>query len=121
MDAKFKGRAWCFGDNVDTGTIASARFITGPDNSKLGKSCLIDLHPEFPEQVKPEDILIGGRNFGCGSSREHAPLAIQQCLSCVVADSFARIFYRNAINRGLYLAELPNEIGRAHVCTPVTQ
>lgn len=107
MKAIYSGRAWVFGNDVDTGTIVSARYLAGTDSSHLGEICLIDARPEFTQQAQPGDILVAGKNFGCGSSREHAPIALQQRVSCVVADSFARIFYRNSVNRGFYLAELP--------------
>lgn len=106
MSKTFRGRSWLFGDNVDTGTIISARFMTGTDNSNIGAYCLIDARPEFSAEVKPNDILVAGTNFGCGSSREHAAIAIKQRVGVVVAESFARIFFRNAINTGLYVVEL---------------
>lgn len=108
MIDKFNGNAWCFGDNVDTGTIISARFLTGTDNSDIGAFCLIDERPEFSKEAKKNDILVAGKNFGCGSSREHAPLAVKQRVSVIIAESFARIFFRNAINIGLYVIELPD-------------
>ena len=108
MSDTFRGRGWVFGDNVDTGTIISARFLTGTDNSKIGQYCLIDARPEFPVDAQPNDILVGGKNFGCGSSREHAPIAVKQKVRVVVAESFARIFFRNAVNIGLYVVELPD-------------
>ncbi len=112
MSGIFRGRSWVFGDNVDTGTIASARFLTGTDNSNIGQYCLIDARPEFPEQAKENDILVGGKNFGCGSSREHAAIAVKQKVRVVVAESFARIFFRNAVNLGLYVVELKDATQR---------
>jgi 3-isopropylmalate/(R)-2-methylmalate dehydratase small subunit len=108
MKTQFRGRAWLFADNVDTGTIISARFMSGTDNSDIGAYCLVDARQEFSKEAKPDDILVAGKNFGCGSSREHAPLAIKQRVRIVIAESFARIFYRNAINIGLYVVELPD-------------
>lgn len=108
MKTQFRGRSWSFGDNVDTGTILSARFMKGTDNSDIGAYCLIDARPEFQKEAKPNDILVAGKNFGCGSSREHAPLAIKQRVKIVIAESFARIFYRNAVNLGLYVVDLPD-------------
>ena len=106
MSGIFHGRSWVFGDNVDTGTIISARFLTGTDNSNIGQYCLIDVNPEFPKTAAGNDVIVAGRNFGCGSSREHAALAVKQKVGVVVAESFARIFFRNAINLGLYVVEL---------------
>ena len=108
----FRGRSWVFGNNVDTGTIISARFLTGTDNSDIGRYCLVDSRPEFPTDAKPNDILVAGKNFGCGSSREHAPIAVKQRVRVVVAESFARIFFRNAVNIGLYVVELPDASSR---------
>jgi len=106
MTMKFEGRVWKFGDNVDTDAIIPARFLNVSDKDQLAKNCFIDLRPEFRGGVHPGDILVAGSNFGCGSSREHAPLAIQAAgVSAVVAGSFARIFYRNAFNIGLPILE----------------
>jgi 3-isopropylmalate/(R)-2-methylmalate dehydratase small subunit len=110
MTNKFHGRAWLFGDNVDTGTIISARFMTGTDNSNIGAFCLVDDRPEFSKEAKKNDVLVAGKNFGCGSSREHAPLAVKQKVHIVVAESFARIFFRNAVNIGLYVIELADAL-----------
>lgn len=112
MNTTFRGQSWLFGDNVDTGTIISARFLTGTDNSDIGQFCLVDERPEFPKGAKPNDILVAGKNFGCGSSREHAAIAIKQRVKVVVAESFARIFFRNSINTGLYVVELPDARNR---------
>lgn len=98
----FKGRAWKFGDNVDTDVIIPARYLTMRDSMELAKHCMEDIDKSFAGKVKPGDIIVAGRNFGCGSSREHAPIAIKGSgVSLIVAESFARIFYRNAINTGL--------------------
>jgi len=104
----FEGKAWLFGDNIDTDAIIAARYLSTIDPRELAEHLMEDIKPEFPGLVGPGDILVGGENFGCGSSREHAPLAIKGAgISCVVARSFARIFYRNAINIGLPILECP--------------
>jgi 3-isopropylmalate/(R)-2-methylmalate dehydratase small subunit len=106
MTMQFEGKVWKFGDNVDTDAIIPARFLNVSDKDQLAKGCFIDLRPEFRSGVQPGDILVAGSNFGCGSSREHAPLAIKASgVSAVVARSFARIFYRNAFNMGLPIFE----------------
>jgi len=106
MTMRFEGRVWKFGDNIDTDVIIPARFLNVSDKVQLAKNCFIDLRPDFREAVRPGDILVAGANFGCGSSREHAPLAIAASgVSVVVARSFARIFYRNAFNIGLPILE----------------
>ena len=103
---QFKGRVWKFGDHVDTDAIIPARFLNVSDKKVLSENCFADLRPDFHGAVDPGDIIVGGRNFGCGSSREHAPLAIKEAgISVVIAKSFARIFYRNAFNIGLPLLE----------------
>ena len=95
-------------DNVDTDVIIPARYLNTPNAQELAAHCMEDIDPEFIHKVKPGDIIVGGANFGCGSSREHAPLAIKTVgVSCVIAASFARIFYRNAINIGLPILECP--------------
>ena len=95
-------------DNVDTDVIIPARYLNTPDAKELAAHCMEDIDPEFVKKVQPGDIMVGGANFGCGSSREHAPLAIKTAgVSCVIAASFARIFYRNAINIGLPILECP--------------
>jgi len=100
------GKAWKFGDNVDTDQIIPARYLVTSDPEELGKHCLEDAEPEFAKKVRIGDVLIGLRNFGCGSSREHAPISIKAVgVSAVIAKSFARIFYRNSINLGLPLFE----------------
>jgi 3-isopropylmalate/(R)-2-methylmalate dehydratase small subunit len=98
------GRAWKLHDNVNTDEIIPGRYNMTTDRASLAKHCLCEVRPDFPTGVQPGDVIVGGRNFGCGSSREHAPIAIQSCgVSAVVAPSFARIFYRNAVNIGLPL------------------
>lgn len=101
-----KGRAWKFGNNINTDEIISAKYLNMTDAKELGKHCLETVRPDFAPRIKAGDILVAGSNFGCGSSREHAPLAIKGCgISCVVAESFARIFFRNSINIGLPILE----------------
>lgn len=93
-------------DNVDTDVIIPARYLNTPDAKELAAHCMEDIDPDFVKKVQPGDIMVGGANFGCGSSREHAPLAIKTAgVSCVIAATFARIFYRNAINIGLPILE----------------
>jgi 3-isopropylmalate/(R)-2-methylmalate dehydratase small subunit len=102
----FKGKVWKFGNNIDTDAIIPARYLTTSDPRKLAAHCMEDADPNFVTKIKTGDIILGGENFGCGSSREHAPIAIQAAgISCVVAKSFARIFYRNAFNMGLPIFE----------------
>ena len=101
-----KGRVWKFGDNIDTGAIIPARHLTTSDPQELAAHCMEDADPQFISKIKKGDIIMGGENFGCGSSREHAPIAIKAAdISCVVAKSFARIFYRNSFNMGLPIFE----------------
>lgn len=103
---KFGGKVWKFGDNIDTDAIIPARYLNTSDPKELAKHCMEDADPDFVNKMKPGDIIIGGENFGCGSSREHAPIAIKAAgISCVVAKSFARIFYRNSFNMGLPIFE----------------
>ncbi len=105
---KLKGRAWRFGDNVDTDVIVPARYLNTSNPEELRVHCMEDVDPEFSSKVKPGDIIVAGKNFGCGSSREHAPIAIKSLgISCIIASSFARIFFRNAINIGLPIIEIP--------------
>ncbi len=102
------GQTWKYGDNVDTDVIIPARYLSMSTAQELARYCLEDLDPGFAGAVQPGDVIVAGENFGCGSSREHAPLAIKGAgVSCVVARSFARIFYRNAINVGLPILESP--------------
>jgi 3-isopropylmalate/(R)-2-methylmalate dehydratase small subunit len=106
-----RGRAHVYGDNVDTDVIIPARYLTSWDPAELGAHCLEDLDPEFLNAVRPGDMIVAGENFGCGSSREHAPIAIKAAgVSCVIAKSFARIFFRNAINVGLPALVCPEAI-----------
>ncbi len=103
-----EGNAWKYGDNVDTDVIIPARYLNVSTSEELARYCMEDLDACFAGQVQPGDLIVAGENFGCGSSREHAPLAIKGAgISCVVAKSFARIFYRNAINVGLPILECP--------------
>ncbi|MDR2701816.1 MAG: 3-isopropylmalate dehydratase small subunit [Spirochaetaceae bacterium] len=103
---KSQGTVHKYGDNIDTDVIIPARYLNSSDPEELKLHCMEDIDAEFIRKVQPGDIIVGGRNFGCGSSREHAPLAIKAAgISCVVAESFARIFYRNAINIGLPIIE----------------
>jgi len=97
-----RGRAWTFGDDADTDIIIPARYLTTTDPAELASHCMEPVSPDFPKQVRPGDIVVGGKNFGCGSSREHAPVALKGCgVAAVIAPTFARIFYRNAFNVGL--------------------
>lgn len=110
---EIKGRVWKLGDDIDTDVIIPARYLNSFKPVELARHCLVDLDPEFPHRIKPGDILVAGRNFGCGSSREHAPLALKAAgVACVVAESFARIFYRNAVNIGLPILECPEAAAR---------
>ena len=103
---KANGTVFKFGDNVDTDVIIPARYLNAPDPSDLAKHCMEDIDVDFVKNVKKGDIIVANKNFGCGSSREHAPIAIKAAgVSCVIAETFARIFYRNAINIGLLAIE----------------
>ncbi len=103
---KCTGKVWKFGNDVDTDLIIPARYLTTSDPAELATHCMEDADPTFPRRVRPGDIIVGGKNFGCGSSREHAPIAIKAAgVACVIARSFARIFYRNAFNMGLPILE----------------
>lgn len=105
---KFTGKVHKFGTNIDTDAIIPARYLNTFDPQELARHCMEDADPDFPNKVKAGDIIVAEKNFGCGSSREHAPIAIKGArVSCVIADSFARIFYRNAINIGLPILESP--------------
>jgi len=102
----FKGKAFKYGANVDTDAIIPARYLNTSDPQELAKHCMEDIDTEFVKKAQPGDIIVGTTNFGCGSSREHAPLAIKAAgISCVIARSFARIFFRNSIDIGLPLLE----------------
>lgn len=101
-----QGKVFKFGNNVDTDVIIPARYLNTPDAAELAAHCMEDIDPEFVKHVQKNDIIVAGWNFGCGSSREHAPLAIKTAgTGCVIAKSFARIFYRNAINIGMPILE----------------
>ena len=105
---KYTGNAINYGDNVDTDVIIPARYLNTSDQSELASHCMEDIDNTFVSRVKQGDMIVGGMNFGCGSSREHAPIAIKASgISLVIAKSFARIFYRNAINIGLAIVECP--------------
>ena len=104
-------RAFLYGDQIDTDVIIPARYLTTADEAELGKHALEDLDPNFAANVKPGDVVIAGANFGCGSSREHAPLALKGAgVAAVVAESFARIFFRNAVNTGLPVVVSPHAV-----------
>jgi len=103
---KTQGKVFKYGDNVDTDVIIPARYLNTSDAKELAKHCMEDIDTEYVKQVQPGDIMVAGWNFGCGSSREHAPLVIKTCgTGCIIAKSFARIFYRNAINIGMPILE----------------
>lgn len=118
---KFEGTIHKYGDNINTDVIIPARYCNTIDPGELARHCLEDLDGEFVNKVSPGDILVGGFNFGCGSSREVAPIAIKAAgISCVIAKSFARIFYRNAVNIGLPIIEAPqfiDEVSPGHRVT----
>ena len=106
MDTTLKGNAWVYGDNVDTDVIIPARYLVTSDERSLAAHCMEDIDETYAKGVSKGDVITAGNNFGCGSSREHAPIAIKGSgASCVIAKSFARIFYRNAINIGLPIIE----------------
>lgn len=105
---KAHGTVHKYGNNIDTDVIIPARYLNSFDPKELAEKCMIDVDTEFVSRVKDGDIMVAGKNFGCGSSREHAPIAIKAAgISCVIAENFARIFYRNAINIGLPIIECP--------------
>ena len=109
-----QGRVWKYGDNIDTDVIIPARYLNMSTAAELAEHCMEDIDPDFAANVESGDIIVGGENFGCGSSREHAPLAIKGAgVSCVIAESFARIFYRNAINIGLPILVSPEVASEA--------
>ena len=102
------GKVHRFGDNIDTDVIIPARYLNSSDPEELKLHCMEDIDPEYIKKMVPGDIIVAGKNFGCGSSREHAPIAIKASgASCVIAETFARIFYRNSINIGLPIIECP--------------
>ena len=106
--APIEGTAHVYGDNVDTDVIIPARYLTSTEPSELARHCMEDLDAGFVDRIREGDVMVGGRNFGSGSSREHAPLAIKGSgIACVVAESFARIFFRNSVNVGLPIVECP--------------
>ena len=108
---QFQGTAHRYGRDIDTDVIIPARYLNTSDPAELAKHCLEDLDVEFVNKVKPGDILVADENFGCGSSREHAPVCIKAAgVACVIAKSFARIFYRNSINMGLPILECPEAV-----------
>ena len=105
---KAEGRVFRYGDNVDTDVIIPARYLNTSDRKELASHCMEDIDSEFVKKAQKGDIIVAGRNFGCGSSREHAPIAIKESgISCVIATTFARIFFRNSINIGLPILECP--------------
>ncbi len=105
---KANGRVFKYGDNVDTDVIIPARYLNSSDPAELAKHCMEDIDKDFVNKVNKGDLIVADKNFGCGSSREHAPIAIKAAgVSCVIAETFARIFYRNAINIGLPIIECP--------------
>ena len=110
---KAYGKVFKYGDNVDTDVIIPARYLNSSDPKELATHCMEDIDPEFVNKVSQGDIIVATKNFGCGSSREHAPIAIKAAgVSCVIAETFARIFYRNAINIGLPIIECPEAAKR---------
>lgn len=111
---KITGKAVKYGDNIDTDVIIPARYLNTPDPQELAVHCLEDLDPRFSEKMAAGDLILAGSNFGCGSSREHAPLALKAAgVACVIAAGFARIFFRNAINIGLPIVECPRAVAEA--------
>ncbi|MFK5880951.1 MAG: 3-isopropylmalate dehydratase small subunit [Sulfurospirillum sp.] len=116
--SSINGKVWKFGDNIDTDLIIAARYLSTSEPGELAKHVMEDADPQFVEKMSEGDVIVAGENFGCGSSREHAPIALKAAgISAVVAKSFARIFYRNAFNMGLAIFELPqsNEIKEGDV------
>ena len=112
---KYIGKVWRYGDNIDTDVIIPARYLSSFDPKELASHCMVDIDETFAKNVQAGDIMVGGRNFGCGSSREHAPVAIKASgIPVVIAASFARIFYRNGINIGLPLLEIGKDVERIH-------
>ncbi len=107
------GKVHIYGDHIDTDIIIAARYLVTFDEKELARHCMEDLDTEFAQRVQAGDVMVAGRNFGCGSSREHAPIALKGAgISCVIAKSFARIFYRNALNIGLPMLECPEAVDR---------
>ena len=109
----YKGKAHKVGEHIDTDAIIPARFLVTTDSKKLGENCMSGLEPDWVKRVTPGDIMVAGRNFGCGSSREHAPIAILGAgMQVVIGHSFARIFYRNSFNMGLLLMEVGDDVDK---------
>lgn len=114
MAEKLEGKVWRYGDNIDTDVIIPARYLNSFDPKELASHCMVDIDETFAQNVVEGDIMVGGKNFGCGSSREHAPIAIKASgVPVVIASSFARIFYRNAINTGLPLLEIGDDVEKS--------
>ncbi len=112
---ELEGKVWRYGDNIDTDVIIPARYLNSFDPKELASHCMVDIDETFSQNVKAGDIIVGGKNFGCGSSREHAPVAIQASgVPVVIAASFARIFFRNGINIGLPLLEIGDDVEKIH-------
>jgi len=108
---RFTGKVWKYGDNLDTDAIIPARYLNISAPEELARHCMEDVDPDFAGEVRPGDIVVAGANFGCGSSREHAPLALKAAgINCVLAESFARIFFRNAVNIGLPILTCPQAV-----------
>ena len=108
---QLEGKVWRYGDNIDTDVIIPARYLNSFDPAELASHCMVDIDESFAENVKAGDLMVGGRNFGCGSSREHAPIAIKASrVPVIIAANFARIFYRNGINIGLPLLEIGDDV-----------
>ncbi len=121
---KFSGKVWKFGDNIDTDVIIPARYLNSSDPNILASHVMEDIDEQFSKKVKAGDIIVAGENFGCGSSREHAPIAIKAAgIKCVIAKSFARIFFRNSFNMGLLIIEsdAAEEINQSDIITVDTQ
>ncbi|HEY5606461.1 MAG TPA: 3-isopropylmalate dehydratase small subunit [Thermoplasmata archaeon] len=132
METKFTGRVWMFGDDISTDHIISGRYLGSADPKVLAEHAMENVDPQFSKKVKPGDIVVGGTNFGCGSSREQAPVALHSVgIACVIAHTFARIFYRNSINIGFPVIECPGlhdrvkegdtitvDLGAGHVVLP---
>ncbi len=117
---KYNGTAWTFGANIDTDAIIPARYLNVSAPEELARHCMEDENPEFVKKASPGDIIVADTNFGCGSSREHAPIAIKAAgIACVIARSFARIFYRNSFNMGLPILECPEAVDGIQAGDPV--
>lgn len=112
---ELQGKVWRYGDNIDTDVIIPARYLNSFDPKELATHCMVDIDETFAQKVQAGDIMVGGRNFGCGSSREHAPVAIKASgVPVIIAHSFARIFYRNSINVGLPVLEIGDDVEKIH-------